>query len=190
METATGLATPLHVLLWDPLQRAHRSLDALAAWSRRDAPERPQLEAALAGSLDEIARIQHMVARVFAPPPRAKSYLVADDSPDMRLLVTRLIRRASPDATIRAVKDVAEAIEALRDAGDGEGVVVITDFDMGPGPTGIELLSEIAQRHPKARRVLFTGHSRERLPIGTSGLHLVLDKAEGFEPLRRLLDTA
>lgn len=63
---------------------------------------------------------------------------------------------------------------------------MISDYDMGPGRTGIELLSEVADRHPKARRVLLTGHCREPIVPGAREPHAILHK-RGFGSLRELL---
>lgn len=179
-------APPLPARWSDSIEQAHRDLDALALWPKGEL-RRPDLDEALALTLAELSRIRELAGSSRWMTPAPKRFLVADDSPDIRFIVTRLIRRAAPDAAIMAVKDGDEALDALSRSGDGEGVIVISDYDMGPGRTGIDLLSEIADRHPKARRVLLTGHLRERIPIGAHEPHAILHKENGLESLRNLL---
>ena len=114
-------------------------------------------------------------------------FLVVDDSPDMRFLVVRVLRRIEPQARVEAARDGEEALARLRNAGEGDGLVVITDYDMGPGATGVELLAKIKVLHPRARRVLFTGHDPERIERAASEPHAIISKAGGTDRLCEFL---
>lgn len=137
------------------------------AWSHLAHAERA---AGLAGAVSIASSVQRFV--------------VVDDSPDTRFFVTRLLRGFAPSATIQDARDAEEALALLTDAGEGEGVMVISDHDMGPGANGEQLLSAVAARHPKSHRILFTGHPIERLDPSRIDAHALLSKDEK-DALRR-----
>jgi CheY-like chemotaxis protein len=55
--------------------------------------------------------------------------------------------------TAGSVDEALEALEALSQCPD----VVLTDYLMPPGRTGLELLAEVQRRCPRARRFLMSG---------------------------------
>ncbi|MEA3200993.1 MAG: hypothetical protein QOE90_2421 [Thermoplasmata archaeon] len=117
--------------------------------------------------------------------PRA---LVADDSEDIRFLVSRLVRKVAPGASVDVVHDGAQALAALEDAGDGEDLLVISDYDMGPGITGTQLLARVAESSPRARRILFTGMEPEGIEQCGAAPDAIISKLGGLAHLRRELD--
>jgi len=125
-----------------------------------------------------------------ARPTEARRFLVADDDPDMQFLVPRLIRRLRPNAIVHVAGSASEALMAIDDADAGDGLVVISDYDMGPGPTGTELLAEIARRHPRARRILLTGRPIDAIAHAGVEPHRILPKDSGLQALRKFLEPA
>jgi CheY-like chemotaxis protein len=171
------------------LRAAEHGIQAVARRARESHGPRPALEEAVQRALADVARIEALVGRV-APGSRvARRFLVVDDSEDVRFVVARALRRLAPDAAVHVARDGGEALAALDIHDDGEGLTVISDHDMGPGPTGAQLLSEIAARHPKARRVLFTGHAPDRIAKTRVPPDAVIPKEGGMDSLRRFLMT-
>lgn len=118
------------------------------------------------------------------PAPSANRFVVVDDSKDVRDIVTRVLHRLHPEATVEAAAGAREALGLLTDAGKGDGLVIVSDYDMGRGPTGTELLAEVALRWPLARRVLFTGHRPEDIVRTGAAPDAVLSKDRGMVELR------
>jgi DNA-binding NarL/FixJ family response regulator len=127
----------------------------------------------------------HAHCAAMAPgPPFVHAFLVVDDNMDVRAIVGRLIRRSHPDAFILTACDAADALGRLEGAGPGRGLLVISDYDMGPGMLGTQLLEEIAKRHPQATRVLLTGHEPDRIPPAACEVHALIPKDAGFQALQ------
>ena len=87
-----------------------------------------------------------------APDFASLAVMVADDEPDIRLGLRRLLE-------ILGITDVREAgggLEALEDLRQRPADIVLTDLMM-PGMTGAELLEAVKRRWPKTVVVLLTG---------------------------------
>lgn len=123
-------------------------------------------------------------------PNSQRRFLVADDAEDMRWIVKRLIRQSCPVAVIHEAPDVQTALLALADAGEGDGLTVVSDYHMGPGANGGDLLAEVARRHPRARRVLFTGDGSISAGAKISCADRVFSKDVGMKDLRAYLGEA
>lgn len=111
--------------------------------------------------------------------------VVVDDSEDMRFIVSRILRRRYPAARVDVATDAAGAIKLLESEADGADVLVVSDYDMGEGPTGTELLAQVALRWPRATRLLFTGHTPDRIVGSGEAPHAVLSKDGGMIGLTR-----
>ncbi|MFA5861328.1 MAG: hypothetical protein WDA16_06490 [Candidatus Thermoplasmatota archaeon] len=133
---------------------------------------------------------QAWVLVLMAEPSPRRRFLIVDDSDDIRWVLVRLVQRGVPHARVQDAPDASAALDALHDAGDGDGLTVISDYDMGLGATGVELLAEVARRHPRAKRVLFTGHALSDIgPVASQPDH-VLSKDGGLLVLRKFLAEA
>jgi response regulator RpfG family c-di-GMP phosphodiesterase len=78
--------------------------------------------------------------------------LVVDDEPDVGDSVYDLLRR---EFNVLKARSAQEGIALMQ---EHEVHIIMTDQRM-PQITGVELLSKIRQRHPRAVRMLFTGYA-------------------------------
>jgi response regulator RpfG family c-di-GMP phosphodiesterase len=85
------------------------------------------------------------------PAPK-HTLLVVDDEPDVCDSVYDLLRR---EFNVLKARSAAEGIRLMQ---EHEVHVIMTDQRM-PQITGVELLSKIRQKHPRAVRMLFTGYA-------------------------------
>lgn len=81
--------------------------------------------------------------------------LVVDDSPAMRAIVVRTLRRAGYEHEIEEARHGVEALEVI---GTSPPDLVLSDWNM-PEMTGIELLEELNRRGIKARFGFVTGEA-------------------------------
>jgi diguanylate cyclase (GGDEF)-like protein len=86
-----------------------------------------------------------------AEPRTRKRLLIADDEPENRRALARML---SADFEVFEARDGSEALEVARKFRPD---VVITDQRM-PNMTGVELLARVRDEFPLAARVLVTGH--------------------------------
>ena len=184
---AATLLEPLRTRFQDALRDAEHHAHALAGALRSDEALRARTEDAIREAQLGLARVAELFGGRERAPFAARRFLVVDDSEDMRFIVPRLVRELHPGASVQVARDASEALGLLQDARGGEGLVVISDHDMGAGPTGVELLAEVARRHPGARRVLFTGRAAEEIPHVGAEPDAVLPKEVGMQGLRRFL---
>jgi response regulator RpfG family c-di-GMP phosphodiesterase len=84
--------------------------------------------------------------------PQKHTLLVVDDEADVGDSVHDLLRR---EFNVLRAKSAAEGIQLMH---DHEVHIIMTDQRM-PQITGVELLSKMRLRHPKAVRMLFTGYA-------------------------------
>jgi response regulator RpfG family c-di-GMP phosphodiesterase len=75
-----------------------------------------------------------------------------DDEPDVCDSVYDLLRR---EFKVLKARSAAEGVQLLQ---DNEVHIIMTDQRM-PQTTGVEMLSSVRARHPKAVRMLFTGYA-------------------------------
>ena len=92
------------------------------------------------------------------------SVLLVEDDPEVRAALADVLR-----ATGHAVTEAASAREALA-ALEGMAVrgqtpvsLLLSDVDFGGGMHGVELMREVARRHPELPRILMSGLPVERL---------------------------
>lgn len=169
------------------LDEANANLRVLAQVARSARGASLEVERALLGawaSLSTIERVAGLVG-VVNKASATRRVLVVDDSPDMRFLVARVVRLVAPQAAVQTAVDAVQAyclLEAMQD--DGEGLLVVSDHDLGPGPTGADLLAATALRHPRSHRVLFTGHPPEAFEGLGVEAHAILRK-DAPDALRR-----
>jgi response regulator RpfG family c-di-GMP phosphodiesterase len=78
--------------------------------------------------------------------------LVVDDEPDVCDSVHDLLRR---EFRVLKAKSAAEGCKLLQ---ENEVHIIMTDQRM-PQTTGVEMLTKIRARHPRAVRMLFTGYA-------------------------------
>lgn len=84
--------------------------------------------------------------------------LVVDDENFVRSLVIPLLEARGYTAT--GVASAAAAIKALEDF---DPHVVITDLDLGDGPTGLDVLTQIARTSPWVASVIVSSHRAPQL---------------------------
>lgn len=80
--------------------------------------------------------------------------LVADDDDGIRRLIAHELSRAG-----FAVIEVAGYDDAIAVLGAEDVCAVVSDYDMGPGPSGVTLLSYVRDHDPSRARVLVSGSS-------------------------------
>lgn len=164
--------------LVDGLHVANTHLREIARAVRSASGPRANFERAIAAAWSNLATIERAAGLegIVSKASSTRRILVVDDNADMRFLLTRTLKTIAPQAIIETASDATQAIALLEDAGPGDGLTVISDHDMGPGPTGIDLLATVAARHPKSHRVLFTGHPQGYFEGCTVDAHALLSK--------------
>ncbi|WP_306591313.1 response regulator [Geothrix sp. 21YS21S-4] len=113
--------------------------------------------------------------------------LLVDDERDVRDSLTEVLRMRG-----YTVESAASGQEALTRMGANPFPVVLTDFQMPGGMTGLDLIAAVKQRHPETLSILITAHatldtSIEALkrgaydliqkPFRASEVEVVLDRA-------------
>ncbi|HEY1861722.1 MAG TPA: response regulator [Gemmataceae bacterium] len=84
--------------------------------------------------------------------PAKHCLLVVDDEPDVCDSVYDLLRR---EFKVLKARSAAEGVQLLQ---ENEVHIIMTDQRM-PQTTGVEMLSSVRARHPRAVRMLFTGYA-------------------------------
>jgi len=112
--------------------------------------------------------------------------LLVDDEPRILSALRRALRREGYQLVSAETSQ-----EALRILDENAVDCVLSDHKM-PGMTGLELLAEVARRHPRAARMLITGWNVE---IGTEelarvGVRVVLSKPWDDAELKSALRAA
>lgn len=104
--------------------------------------------------------------------PHKPSVIIVDDEPEIVRLMTRLAKRTFPDATVHVAPTAEHAQALLPDVDPHDEVLIISDFNLGPGMNGTEFLRRTRETHPKARRILVTGYARQVLDADTEAAEL------------------
>ena len=86
---------------------------------------------------------------------RPHRFLLVDDDPLMLRSMSRLLRKAHPDWEIATAENGLEALGELATRGYD---VLVTDLEM-PNMGGLELLENVAQRHPEIMCVIHSSHA-------------------------------
>lgn len=84
--------------------------------------------------------------------------VVCDDEPFFCALVGSLVE--SLGYTVHTCNGAAEAIEL---AEEHDPDLIVIDLDLGPGPTGIDVLHHVREESPWTTAVILTGHRSPRL---------------------------
>ncbi len=124
-----------------------------------------------------------------------KWMLIADDDPNDRFLIGKLIKEGGVDQELLYAQDGHEVIDCLHQRGpfinrpEGLPAVVILDHQM-PGLSGLEILSKI--RHdPEFELVPVVIHSGQMLPSEVRqayrlGANAYVEKPVNYEELRHV----
>jgi len=113
---------------------------------------------------------------------RVLRLIVVDDSPIDRLLLTRALSRAFPDADLSVVgssmKEFQDAVE------QGPCDLLVTDYSLG-WADGFEVLRWVRQRWTNCRSILFTVMPSDRLfsQAMSGGFDACLTKSNSLEHL-------
>lgn len=86
--------------------------------------------------------------------------LLVEDEEFTRTMVSEALTSLGLD--VMAASTVAEALGVLHDF---DAHVVISDLDLGPGPSGADLLNRVAQERPWVGLVVLTSHASPQLAI-------------------------
>ena len=108
--------------------------------------------------------------------------LVVDDSPIDRLLLTRVLGNAFPEATLRVVGSTKIEFQAALE--DDEYDLLVADYSLG-WADGFEVMRSVRQRWPDCRAILFTVMPSDRLfgQAVSAGFDACLTKSSSLEPL-------
>lgn len=86
--------------------------------------------------------------------------LHVEDNPDHALLIRRSLEREDPGLEIVSVATAEEALRLLEEDGFQ---VVVSDYVLGPGMSGIDLLKAVRERDPELPFILLTGQGNEEV---------------------------
>lgn len=88
------------------------------------------------------------------------SVLFVDDEADLRDIVVDAL--AAQGFAVTTARNGVEAIEFLR--GEVQFSIVVTDYSMPEGVSGLDVATEASALQPNARILLASGYSRSQLP--------------------------
>jgi PAS domain S-box-containing protein len=92
--------------------------------------------------------------------------LHVEDNSDHALLIRRSLERENPDLEISNASDAEEALRLMETA---EFDVVLSDYALGGGLNGLQLLEAIRERNPRLPFVVLTGQGNEE--VASAALH-------------------
>ena len=111
--------------------------------------------------------LQNMLTELGVPVPACRRVLLVDDEPGNLEVLEALLE---DDWDIFTASSGDEALAVLENEGAMD--LIIADQRM-PGMTGIQLLGEVARRHPATMRVVLTGYSDVEPMLAAANLGLV-----------------
>lgn len=103
----------------------------------------------------------HPAEPVDSAPTSSRRVLLVEDEDFTRAAVASFLE--SRGYGVHAVATAAEALDAL-DSHDPHALV--TDLDLGPGPSGVDLAQRIHQDRPWVGIVILTAHQSVQLAVG------------------------
>ncbi|SFR87904.1 Response regulator receiver domain-containing protein [Stenotrophomonas maltophilia] len=106
------------------------------------------------------------------------SVLFVDDEDDLREIVVDAL--AAQGFAVTTARNGLEAIACLRS--EAQFSIVVTDYSMPEGVSGLDVASEAAAMQPNARILLASGYSRSQLPALPENVHF-LSKPYRFKQL-------
>ena len=114
-----------------------------------------------------------------------QTILIVDDDP----MIVRAITRAFEDypVTITSASSLDAAVRALKEA---RFDAVVTDFELGPSETGVDVLREVQRMQPWSRLVLLSGSDPDEVRAATEAAGVsaaLVAKAQGVRVLRQVL---
>jgi DNA-binding NtrC family response regulator len=86
--------------------------------------------------------------------------LVVDDERAIQLALRGLLRREGYDVELAGTGD--EAVERVSDGGFD---LVLTDLVLGRGPSGMDVLRAVKEKHPETVVVMITAHGSEKVAV-------------------------
>jgi len=86
--------------------------------------------------------------------------LHVEDNPDHALLIKRSLEREDPDLKITSVTSGEEALRLIEEGGYG---VILSDYLLGPGISGLDLLKKVREGDSKIPFIILTGHGNEEV---------------------------
>ncbi len=117
--------------------------------------------------------------------------LFVEDEEFTRAMVAGALESAGH--TVRGAATVADALAALDEF---EPHVVIADLDLGPGPTGADLLQRVAQESPWVGLVVLTAHAAPSLALPAGArlpdhvVYLIKSDVTSGQDLQSAMDAA
>lgn len=102
--------------------------------------------------------------------------LIADDNPDLRFVVKKLIERMNHEAIT-----ASNGLEALHSLERNRFDIVVTDIIM-PDMNGIELITQICSKYPQMKVIAISGNDRASL----GGLKVDCTLSKPFPPTELL----
>ena len=91
--------------------------------------------------------------------------IVVEDEPFTRTLIERVL--TADNWIVHSVGTVSEAVLILRDV---EPNAIVCDLDLGPGPSGVDLLASVAREQPWIGMVVLTAHAAPELAVSGASL--------------------
>lgn len=91
--------------------------------------------------------------------------VVVEDEPFTRTLIEKVL--VTDNWLVHAVGSVSEAVALVKDA---EPNAIVCDLDLGPGPTGVDLLASVARDQPWIGMVVLTAHVAPELAVTGASL--------------------
>lgn len=91
--------------------------------------------------------------------------IVVEDEPFTRTLIERVL--TDDNWLVHSVGTVSEAVMLLRDI---EPNAIVCDLDLGPGPSGVDLLASVARDQPWIGMVVLTAHAAPELAVSGASL--------------------
>jgi CheY-like chemotaxis protein len=130
-----------------------------------------------------LLRWKPVVASPPAPIARKPRLLLVDDEHLVREALGRILGGAAE------VRFATNAGEALRELENGRFDVVVSDQDLGPGTSGLELLRQVATRWPECGRVLHASPPPDEAQLGLAPgeLHAVAEKPVSLAEVQRIV---
>lgn len=132
------------------------------------------------------------IEKISVPPvsqrrPGPVTVLIVDDEPTIREICERVLSGHGHNVTV--AKNGEEALTLL--ANNGPFQLVITDINMGPGLSGIELAQQINQRYAGTRIAVMSGNHEEMEKAGSLvAIHGSIKKPFPNEKILSLLEKA
>jgi len=117
--------------------------------------------------------------------------LIVEDDAFTRTLIGESL--ANSGMVVKTADSFAAATEILNDF---EPNVVLSDLDLGPGPSGADLLNRVHEERPWVGLIVLSSHSAPTLAVGAGAevpdgaVYLVKSRLSSISEVRRAVDAA